>query len=407
MSVREKGFEDRREAAAMGIKTLTKLLRTIGFVFSTHFNHMYGVDEAAAYLIEMACNSLAAETAAKTLFRPGKVPTAKWFMNKMHAIPEEDAWKLCDKMLKHTVVEAKRTGMLKGRQIYVAIDKHLHGRHDKDDKNGACVGSKRKAGTNLFETYATIQVVSNKTNVMIDAYRFVKGDTNADFIEQFQSRLDEYDIDAYRVLLDREFFAVDIMQMLDDNGQKFIMPAKKTPEIIRAIEAYHEDLQNDPDSLDKAVIDYTLKSADGKTFTVTVLIKKRPVDGNKKKRNGKKGKEETIADQYIVFATNLSGEEVLREIELIPKEYRKRWGIETGYRQIESIKPWTNSDDEVYRVILFFVAMFMHNMWALARAKKGVNPRDMPLLALLEVMSEMVRDRIRGIPIDPGGAQPT
>ena len=37
-------------------------------------------------------------------------------------------------------------------------------------------------------------------------------------------------------------------------------------------------------------------------------------------------------ERYHVFATNLSPARALDEIETLPEEYRRRWGIETGYK---------------------------------------------------------------------------
>ncbi len=46
----------------------------------------------------------------------------------------------------------------------------------------------------------------------------------------------------------------------------------------------------------------------------------------------------------------------------IAEEYKKRWGIETGYRCIEQMRPCASKSASV-RIMLFCMAVIMHNMW--------------------------------------------
>ena len=71
-----------------------------------------------------------------------------------------------------------------------------------------------------------------------------------------------------------------------------------------------------------------------------------------------------IYEKYHVFATSMISCKALKEIDHLPDEYRKRWGIETGYRQVNEIRPRTTSRDATFRMILFYTALLMYNMWA-------------------------------------------
>ncbi|MGC8505223.1 MAG: transposase [Thermoplasmata archaeon] len=61
-----------------------------------------------------------------------------------------------------------------------------------------------------------------------------------------------------------------------------------------------------------------------------------------------------------VFATNM---------DISPKKllklYRKRWGIETGYRMIRKFLAKTTSRKHKIRLLYFYLAILIYNMWVL------------------------------------------
>lgn len=376
------------------INVLLLLFNTAGIKFSTRHNALYGVKEFVAMLTKMAELATTATTAARTLEHKN-MPSAKWFLDMMHSIPIEDMEKLCKDMLAYTTDQAREAGYLDNVRIYAGIDKHLISRYDRIIR--WLIRAMRKNGTNKFEVYATVQAVGHKVNITLGCFRFIRGEHNVDFIREFIQTLDEQRIKTRALLLDREFFAVDVMKLIHKMKRKFIMPAKKTPGIIRAIEQYHKGKR-------KAVSRYTVKNKNGDCFEFTLLIKRKSREELARlKKKKKKGEELSISEQYIVFATNIPVKDAVREMCLIPKAYRLRWGIETGYKQIEEIRPWTTSRDEAYRMLLFHVSVFMLNMWALERVKKGVNPREMTLRTLVEATARIIVSQIANIPTDRGG----
>ena len=88
------------------------------------------------------------------------------------------------------------------------------------------------------------------------------------------------------VKIDREFFAVDIMNMLDAAGITFTVPAIKTPWVKRAINEFKQGVRD-------AVSRHSITSADGSTAEFTLRILDRG-DG-----------------KFYAFVTNASMWEVL------------------------------------------------------------------------------------------------
>ena len=93
-------------------------------------------------------------------------------------------------------------------------------------------------------------------------------------------------------------------------------------------------------------------------------------------------KARSATDDYIVFATHLPMGRAQLGILMLLEKYRRKWGIETAYRQMEEIRPWTTSRSATFRMILLFASLFMYNMWAVEHARKGTNPREATLKAL-------------------------
>lgn len=57
---------------------------------------------------------------------------------------------------------------------------------------------------------------------------------------------------------------------------------------------------------------------------------------------------------------------ILWNIRNLPGEYRKRWGIETGYRDIERVRAKTTSSNNSIRVLYFMYSLLLYNAWLLA-----------------------------------------
>jgi hypothetical protein len=78
------------------------------------------------------------------------------------------------------------------------------------------------------------------------------------------------------------------------------------------------------------------------------------------------GKEEDPLKRYIPFATNIPKGKILWNISRLPKDYRLRWGIESGYSAIEQFRARTTSRNHSLRLLYFFYAMVLYNAWLLA-----------------------------------------
>ena len=402
MVYRQKGGQARREGAGSRIvNILSGLLAVSGVSFSTKRKTRYGLPEWTAILIEMCSKRTTAEAAARNLGASKRMPTGRWFRDAMHTVCPARAEAFCGEMLGHTVHLARRAGMRGGGDVLVAVDKHLIPRFDVGNML-FLVFAARKNGTNRFEAYATMQVVAGPINAVLDCVKFTRDMDNVDFVRRFVHILDGYRIRPRLMLVDREFFAVDVMLALNGLGKKFLMPATKKPGIKRAVLEHHRGRR-------AAVSAYVMRNAAGQSVTYRLVIQRvkkwsEVGDYEPEKRGGKKRtRDQKIMEMYVVFATNLAAARVRREIRKLPEDYRRRWGIETGYRQIEEVRPWTTSRDLAFRLMLFYTSLFMYNMWAIERSREGADRADITLASLVHVAVLIILCNIAGVPFDPGG----
>ena len=73
------------------------------------------------------------------------------------------------------------------------------------------------------------------------------------------------------------------------------------------------------------------------------------------------------ADRYVAFITNIRVDNPRDLLRRIPKTYRKRWGIETGYRILKQARARTKSPRMVARLFLMFFSLAYVNFWLLYR----------------------------------------
>ena len=366
---------------------MSGILSESGIGFPAAPNAVYGLPHMAAMLLEMCQSGTTSEETARKLGYDGATPSAKWFRNMVNSLGPEMAENLCRTLLGNTARLARRESRYKGG-ILVAVDKHLIPRHDKDNMM-YLVRSKPSGGTSKFECYATMQAVAEPVTAVLDCVRVTRDMFEADFVRSFMRKLGDYRIRARLLLLDREFYSTEIIGLVSDMGHRFLMPAVKNAGVKRAILEHHAGKRD-------AVSRYTLRNSQGESAAFTLAITPS------KKADGP---EADIVGRYHVFATNLSARRALSELETLPEEYRSRWGIETGYRQIEQVRPRTASRDHSFRMILFYASLFMYNVWGIARYRED-RCRGMLTLAIMAyIAARTALDacRITGIPYDPGG----
>ena len=101
----------------------------------------------------------------------------------------------------------------------------------------------------------------------------------------------------------------------------------------------------------------TLTPNEGEPASFTLVIMPRA---------GCRPEETDPLKKYTPFATNIPRSDILWNIQRLPKDYRMRWGIESGYVGVEQFRARTTSRNHTLRLLYFFYALILYNAWLLA-----------------------------------------
>ena len=235
--------------------------------------------------------------------------------------------------------------------------------------------------------------------VHISIIRAVKGDKQADLVRKMLQDCIDLGIPPMlggkrsTVLLDRGFYSVDAMSAVNYAEFAFIMPGTKNVTI--------KDAEEHASGQRPAVSSYTMKSAKGGKFAFRLIIN----------RNPRNAKSKNIADRYYVFVTTLKCKSYNELLEYVPREYR-RWGIETKYRCVKSIRLKTTSLNPSIRHALFCISLVIANIWMVIRNSFKTKARRIMLKEMLayafsdaygKVQQDAVADKPKsGLKREPG-----
>ena len=150
-----------------------------------------------------------------------------------------------------------------------------------------------------------------------------------------------------RVYLDRGFFRVDTINLLDAMGIEYLMPAIKDQKIKETC-----DMMSAP-----SVIKGYRRGNEKKSAHFNLVILKAMEEEDK-----------------LVFATNM--EIGKREGELaawLLPLYSKRWGIETTHRVTKGLRAKTTSRNYVIRLFYHLFSVLLYNLWVIINLLIGVS----------------------------------
>ena len=253
-------------------------------------------------------------------------------------------------MLKSTIKDG--SGLERKTSHMLAIYKHLIPFTGANRHNDRLVISGRpKGGTSRFETYATMQVVTEEQMPTMAVVRVTEDVSKIEFVRKLLSESRKTGLKKPIILMDHEFSGVEVMRFLHEYGERFLMAVSKTPGIKNAVAEFRCGKR-------KAISKYEMRSSNGTVFRFNLVIKKRL----RETKDGRKWK-------YLTYATNLERQYIKRTIKDIPEEYKKRWRIENNFKSVEQMRARTGSRNHSIRVFMFFLSMTVCNLWYMAMQK--------------------------------------
>ncbi len=256
----------------------------------------------------------------------------------------------------------------------IAIDLTLipyHGQPHDDEKE--IYRSSPKSGTTHFHAYATAAVIHKGHRYTLALLRVEHGAKMKDVVQQLLKIVRSRGVKVRYLLLDKGpcfpkiLVSVEAITYLKRAQLGFIIPAmvrgrkpkgRKKATGLRAIRRKKNGYYR-----------HTLKGKVGgkqRTTRVTICV------ASKGYTHKKTGKRRTKKLMYVVSKVRLTPREI-REM------YRKRFGIETSYRQMHEARIKTCTRDPKLRLLFIGIALVLRNIWVwlhfkLAKGKWSEEP---------------------------------
>ena len=209
------------------------------------------------------------------------------------------------------------------------------------------VKGKAKKGTDRFIRFATIGIVEDGKRFTLKVLPVTPLSCKEKIVTELLDFVQKF-VSVRVVLLDRGFYANEVIQEIKNMGHSFVMPVKKYDRVKEMMEmVYTQGPQR-------------YEMSKGTIFTLVVV---------KDEDSGK----------LLPYATNLDGIQPT----VIHKLYMHRFGIETQYRLKNQFLGRTCSKQYSVRYAFFILAVALYNLWVLLnileRGRQGLEPGKIPI----------------------------
>jgi hypothetical protein len=227
-------------------------------------------------------------------------------------------------------------------EVDVAVDGHdeMYYGHDVI----GVVGTKEKAGTCMAFKYLTVKIISKGIEYIVDIVEMFDGSVTESTIAALKELGQTYKI--RRVVADGEFYSIGLVHYLQNIDIEWVIRSRT----FAALEALNLRC-NVP--YKNSEIRLTL----GKEFDENVK------DHFIYRIRGRKNKKGKRTDYYVASNIETSGQTIKNIL-------KRRWRIETGFREINRVKIKTCTRNNLLRMLFYTIACFIYNAWIMVRRIK-------------------------------------
>jgi putative transposase len=253
---------------------------------------------------------------------------------------------------------------LRRRRQPLAVDLVLIPYHGEPlDDPAEIYRSQPRHGTSHFHAYATAYVIRKGCRWTVAMTAVRKGEALDEVLQRLLQQAAKAGVCPRYLLLDRGFYSVDVIRYLQAARYPFLMPVvsrgrkpdhPKGPSGTRVFATWKRSGWGS----------YTLTNARKRTATVSICVKCRNYRGQWQ-RHGRQ------ALVYAYWGLQPSSYRWVHET------YRRRFGIESSYRQLHQARIRTCTRSPLLRLLYVAVALILRNVWVwlhrevLARGRRG------------------------------------
>jgi hypothetical protein len=237
------------------------------------------------------------------------------------------------------------------RRWPLAIDWHLVPYYGEphQSRNEMC-RSQAKQGTTHFHAYATACIVHYGQRYTLALTWVRRHESTVKVLRRLLARIAEIGVKIKRLLLDRAFFNAPVTAFLQSEHLPFLMPVvfrgrkrtkKAKPGVRKSLRWFKRQKAG--------WYQHTLSNGK-EVVPLSICVAYRSYYNRKKKQRGQ---------QKLVFAAwRVRGTPME-----IRERYRKRFGIESSFRQMRQARIYTCTRDPHLRLVFVAVAFLLRNLW--------------------------------------------
>ena len=236
--------------------------------------------------------------------------------------------------------------------------------------------SKSKSGTTHFHAYATAAVVHKGHRYTVALMFVEKGTSMKEVVQRMVQLIRRRKIKIRLLLLDKGFFSVHVLSYLKRAKLGYVIPVMVRGRKKKDSKAPLTGLR----ALMKKKNGYyrqTITGKDGKRkkarLTITVCM------ASKDYLHEKTGKKRRKKIPYAISKVRLTWRHI-REL------YRKRFGIETTYRQMNEARIKTCTRDPRIRLLFVAIALVLRNVWVWIHFQLANNKHSKEPTLFLELL---------------------
>ncbi|MGC9211449.1 MAG: transposase [Nitrososphaeria archaeon] len=207
---------------------LSSKLLTKGLGIKVGKNSKYKPDDTVKLLIYISLNRTSAESGSNDLAEDMDVPSADVILKRLKSLDLGSVINSLNEINMKVVKKHMRDGM---KMAIDYTEEPYYGKIDMYVTRG-----KYKQGTDRFHTFATISVVGKDERERLTLYSLPV--TRLDAKEEIVKKLIENSPKPSLLLMDRGFFTVEVIKLLDEMDIKFIIPAVMNKRVKRVVDDY-------------------------------------------------------------------------------------------------------------------------------------------------------------------------
>jgi hypothetical protein len=206
-----------------------------------------------------------------------------------------------------------------------------------------------KCGTSHFHAYATLYVVRSGQRFTVAMTYVWKGDSMRDILQRLLRRASQLGIRPWYLLLDRGFYSVETVRYLQAARYPFLVPVAqrgRRPKKHSTAKTARRFWLRKRSGWDT----HQWFNPQGIKATVQICISCGNYEGRRKRR----GRKTWV---YAYWGLQPGSTKWVRDA------YRKRFGIETSYRQMNQARIRTCTRNPKLRLLFVGVALILRNAW--------------------------------------------